>query len=213
MEQIPSPLRAALPLAGRALEAVLDRLLALDPETRSALVRLEGRRIELRLASPPLALSLQVTQGRLKVGPADTQGEPDLSLQATLGAVLGRLLPGAAGPGPAGQMRISGDAELARQMQKLASSYQPDIEGAFSSLFGEVLGVQIAHGLRDGLKQARDLGGQAARGAVDYLVEERRDLVSRAEQEALFDDIDDLRDAVERIEARIGRLEPAGSRR
>lgn len=213
MEPLPSPLRAALPLAGRALETVLDRLLALDPETRTSLSRLEGRRIELRLAAPPIALSLKVVSGRLTVGPASTEVEPDLSLQATLGAVLGRLLPGAEGAGPAGQMRISGDAELARQLQKLATGYQPDIEGAFSSVFGEVLGVQIARALREGLRQGRELGGQAARGAVDYLVEERRDLVSRAEQEALFDDIDDLRDAVERIEARIARLEPAGSRR
>lgn len=191
------------------MESALERVLALDPETRTALSRLAGQRIELRLASPPIALSLQVDEGRLRVGPAGGGSEPDLALQASLGALIGRLLPGAADAGAVGQMRISGDAELARQLQKLASGYQPDIEGAFSSVFGEVLGVQIARSLREGLQQVRELGGKAARGAADYLVEERRDLVSRAEQEALFDDIDDLRDAVERIEARIARLQAA----
>jgi ubiquinone biosynthesis protein UbiJ len=44
MNELPAPLRAALPMAGRALELALERVLALDPETRSALSTLDGRR-------------------------------------------------------------------------------------------------------------------------------------------------------------------------
>ena len=42
--------------AGRALEAALNRALALDEDTRAGLRALDGRSVALTLASPPLAL-------------------------------------------------------------------------------------------------------------------------------------------------------------
>src|SRR5690606_41093399 len=112
-----SPLDALKPAAGRVLEAALNRAIALDPDTRDALRALDGRRVELALQSPPLALELRVDGERLVVGPAGKKGEPDLSVRSTLGALLGQL-PALLGSGgddapPIGGMRISGDADLA----------------------------------------------------------------------------------------------------
>lgn len=214
MTDLPAPLRAALPAAGRALEAALDRVLALDPDTRSALAALDGRRIQLELAAPPLTMELRVEGDRLRVGPASATPEPDLSLRATVGAVLGRLLPGPEAATGVGRVRISGDAELAQRLQKLARGFDPDFEAAFSRVFGDVLGVQIARTLGAALRQGRALGAKGARDVAEYLVEERRDLVSRPEQEAFFDEVDALRDAVERLEAKLQRFGPsAGPRR
>lgn len=203
----PNPLRAALPAAGALLEAALGRALALDPEARERLAELEGRRIQLHLAAPPLGMELRVEAGRIRVGPAASDPEPDLRLKAGLGAVLSRLLPGTPAAAP-GQLRIEGDVELARQLQRLAADFDPDLEDAFAGVFGEVLGVQIAQALREALRQGRELGRGLLRGGVEHLVEERRDLVSRAEQEAFFDEVDALREAVERLEARLDRLAP-----
>ena len=44
-----SPFDAFKPLAGRALEQALNRLVALDPDTAAALARLGGHRIGLAL--------------------------------------------------------------------------------------------------------------------------------------------------------------------
>lgn len=205
-DSLPRPLRALLPLAGRALETVLNRTLALDPGSQQALQRLVGRRLQLQLEAPPLALELHVEEGgRLRVGPAQA-AEPDLHLRATLGALLGQLLPAPAGATPVGRMRISGDAELAQAVQKLAKGFDPDIDGAFAGVFGDVLGVQIAKALRDGLRRGRDESVRFARDAAEYLVEERRDVVGKPEQEAHFDAVDTLRDDVERLAARVERL-------
>ena len=46
--------------AGRALETALNRMLALDPDARTALRALDGRRVDLRIESPPLALQVRV---------------------------------------------------------------------------------------------------------------------------------------------------------
>ena len=88
----PSPLDSLKPLAGRALEAALNRALALDPDTREALVPLQGRRITLALEAPAVALQISVMDQRLQVGPVESDGEePDLAVRSTLGGLLGQL--------------------------------------------------------------------------------------------------------------------------
>jgi ubiquinone biosynthesis protein UbiJ len=205
MNDVPAahPLRAAL---GRALEFALERALALDPETRAALAPLEGRQLSLALQAPPLALRLRVEQGRLRVGP-DAGAEPDLSVRATLGALLSQLLPGAErGALPVGQVRISGDAELARRVQHLLQRYAPDIEEGFTRVFGDVAGVQLARALRRGLAWSRDTATTLARDGAEYLGEESRDLVPKPELDAFLDEVDEVRDAVERLERKIDRV-------
>ena len=206
-DQRPSPLRSLLPLAGQALQLALNRATALDPATQSELAQLQGQAVDLALESPKLAMRLTVgEQGRLLVGPVD-EAEPALALKATLGALVGQLLPGRDQVSPVGRMRISGDAELARRLQKLASRFDPDFEAAFAKVFGDVLGVQIAKTLRAGLQRGREESRRLARDLSEYLVEERRDLVSSEEQKAHFDDVDQLRDDVERLAARVARLQ------
>src|SRR6476469_9792628 len=89
MDERRTPLDLLKPMAGRALEAALNRALALDPETREGLRSLDGRRLVLRLATPPVALQVRVEGERLHVGPVED--EPDLSVRATLGGLIAQL--------------------------------------------------------------------------------------------------------------------------
>lgn len=207
MASTPSPFDALKPIAGRALEMALNRAIALDADTRAALARLDGRVVELTLASPPLALQLRVDGDRLAVGPVDTAGEPDLAVRTTLGGLLGQLPFLRRDDAPTvGRVRVSGDAELARSLQRLAERFDPDWQQPFVTVFGEIIGVQIASAIAGALAQARSVGGQFARSAAEYVTEESRDVVPRAELEAFLDDVDGLRDDVDRIAARVARL-------
>ncbi|MBS0214110.1 MAG: SCP2 sterol-binding domain-containing protein [Proteobacteria bacterium] len=199
-----SPLDSLKPLAGRAFEAALNRVLALDPPTRDAVAALEGRRIELALQAPALALAVTVRAGRLAVGPVDAASEPDLAVRGTLGGLLAQLpfLRPATGAGT-GKVKIAGDADLARQLQKLAERFDPDWNLPFVQVFGEVLGVQIAHAVRAALRFGRDGAARFAHDAADYLTEESRDVLGRAELDAHCDEVDALRDRVERLHARM----------
>lgn len=203
----PSPFDSLKPLAGRALEAALNRALALDPETRDGLRALDGRRVALRVAAPPLALQVRVTGDRLEVGPVDESEEPDLGVSGTLGGLISQLpfFKRHDAP-PVGKLRIEGDADLARRLQKLAERFDPDWQQPFAAAFGDVLGVQIANALAAGLKHARDAAGAFAGNAAEFVTEESRDVVPRDELDAFHDDVDTLRDDVERIAARVSRL-------
>lgn len=205
-----SPFDALKPLAGRLLETALNRALALDPETRAALAPLHGQRLQLHLESPPLAMELRVDGEALRVGPAQGE-EPDLSVRAGIGALLGQLpFLKSSGATPVGKVRISGDAELARQLQRLAEGFDPDWEQPFADALGPVIGPLVAKAVRAGLREARVQGSAFAKAGADYLTEESRDLVPKAEQQAFFDDVDALRDRVERLAARVARQHASG---
>ncbi len=193
--------------AGKALELALNRALALDADTRAALRGLDGQRVALHLASPPLALQVEVAGEALRVGPVDAAGEPDLGVRTTLAGLLGQLpMFRRDDAPPVGKLRIEGDAELARRLQQLAQRFDPDWQQPFVRVFGEVLGVQVAKAVAAGLKQAQVAGRNLAETAAEYVTEESRDVVPRAELDAFHDDVDALRDDVERIAAKIARL-------
>ena len=200
------------PLAGRALEAALNRALALDPETRAGLRALDGRRAALAIESPPLALQVTVEGERLVVGPPEAGHEPDLGVRATLGGLIAQLpfFKRDDAP-PVGRVRLSGDADLARRLQRLAANFDPDWQQPFVSVFGEIAGVQIAKAFSGALREAQAAGRSVAESAAEFLTEESRDVVAREEVDAFCDDVDALRDDVERLAVRVQRLQ-RGSR-
>jgi ubiquinone biosynthesis protein UbiJ len=194
-----------LALGGQALEFALNRALGLDPDLPAQLQALEGRSIELTLAAPRLVARIEVRDARLRVGPTQADVEPDLSLKATLGAVLSRVLPGATAAAP-GSMKIAGDIELAQALQRIAQRYSPDLEAALSARLGDVMGVQVARGFKAAMDGLRRSSRELAEAGADYLRDEAGVLVGRAELDAFCEDVDRLRDNIERTERRLQRL-------
>jgi ubiquinone biosynthesis protein UbiJ len=191
---------------GRALESALNRLVDLDPETRAALRALDRRAITLTFRDTSLAMRIAVAGDKLAIGPA-FEGDSGLSVAATPFALLGLAL--ARGRDEAiapGKVEISGDADLARRIERIASRFAPDFDEAFARVFGDVAGFQIARTLRRALAGARDAARALARDSATFLTEESCDLVAKGELDAFLDDVDDVRERADRIEARVRRL-------
>lgn len=205
----PNPI---LSLLGRGLESGLNHALGLDPDTRGELAGLDGRAVEISLRGPGLALRVAVEGQSLRVGPAFA-GPSALRVTATPGALLGMALARIGGREETGlnpgQVEIAGDAELARRLERLASRFQPDVDEAFARAFGDVLGYQIARAVRHAFAGVRHSASSLVRDSAEYLVEESRDLVARAEMEGFLDDVDALRERADRLGARFERLAAA----
>jgi ubiquinone biosynthesis protein UbiJ len=199
-----------LEFLGRALEVALDRVLDLDPETRAELRALDGRALTFEFRNTPLAMRIAVNGDRLAIGPA-FEGASALRVAATPAALLGLALArGREGAVTPGMVEIAGDADLARRLERIASRFAPDFDEAFVRIFGDVAGFQIARGLRRAFAGLRDSGKAFARDAAEFLTEEGRDLVAKAEVETFLDDVDALRERADRLDARVRRLQLRG---
>lgn len=199
-------------MLGRGLESALNHGLSLDPDTQGALRAMDGRAIGVEFKGANLAMRIAVAGDQLRVGPA-FDAESELRISATPGSLLAmaasRLLGDAEAPMAPGKVEISGDAELARRIERLASRFEPDIDEAFARTFGDVAGFQIARLVCRFMAALKASGSRFMRNGVEYLVEESRDLVAKPEMEQFFDEVDSLRERGDRLEARLRRLDPA----
>lgn len=197
----PNPLLARL---GAGLESALNRALALDPTAN--LTAMEGQRIGVELRGMNLALAITVREGKLRVGP-HWESSPDLNVRAAPASLLAfALRRGDDTPLPPGKVEVSGDAQLARTLEKVARDFRPDFEEAFAKTFGDVAGVALARALRGAFAYARESAQALAQDSAEFLREESRDLIAPAEMEAFLDDVDVLRERTDRLDARIARI-------
>jgi ubiquinone biosynthesis protein UbiJ len=199
----PNPLLVRL---GTLLEGALNRALALDPEIGTTLAPLDGRRVGVELRGMNLALAIVVREGKLRVGP-HWESASDLNVRAAPASLFAfALRRGEDTPLPPGKVEISGDAQLARTLEKVAREYRPDFEEAFAKTFGDVAGVALARAFSRAFAYARESAQALAQDTAEFLREESRDLVAPAEMETFLDDVDALRERAERLEARIARI-------
>ncbi|HVT33436.1 MAG TPA: SCP2 sterol-binding domain-containing protein [Rhodanobacteraceae bacterium] len=205
----PNPVLTTL---GRALESVLNRLVDLDPETRLALRELDGRAITLSFRDTPFAMRIAVAGDRLTIGPA-FEGDSGLRVAASPFALLGLALASGRNEGVTpGKIEIAGDADLARRVERIASRFAPDFDEAFARAFGDVAGFRIARALRSALAGTRNASRAFARDAATFLTEESRDLVAKVEIEEFLDEVDQLRERADRVEARVRRVAVASGK-
>ena len=201
---LPQPLRR---LAGRALETALNHTLSLDPDTQQRLIALNGRRVLLHLRGPEIALAITAEEGRLKVGPPDENASgSQLRVAATPGSLLAMLFERDDDGISPGKVEIAGDAELARRLEKLATTFAPDFEEAFARTFGDVLGVPIAKAVRKALSHAKETATHLTEDSADWLREESRLALAPGEVEGFLDGVDTLRERSDRLESRVQRL-------
>ena len=199
----PNPLLSRL---GSALEFAINRAVALDAGTREKIAKLDGRRIGVELKPLSLALAITVDRERLRIGP-HWERDRDLNLRASPASLLAFAMRGGEDSVlPPGKVDISGDAELARQFEKIMRDFRPDFEEAFAQTFGDVIGVPIARVVASAFAWTRDSAKSSALNAAEFVRDESRDAVAKAEAEQFYDDVDHLRERADRLEARLRRL-------
>ncbi len=196
-------LRAAL-LAGA--ERGINRVLRLDPTALPRLARLSGRVIEIDCTVPAWRLFILADDEGLRL--AGTWGsDADCRLRAPASSLL-RLAVSrnktAVLHGP--DVEIEGDSGLLMNLAEVLQDLELDWEYEISRWLGPVGAQLLGSSLRNPLDWLRDSAGSLRQDLADYLSEESRTLVGQAEAQARFDELDDMKLALDRLEARIERL-------
>jgi ubiquinone biosynthesis protein UbiJ len=196
----------------RPLQSLLNRNIAGSSRARGLLAPLAGKSLEIRVAATPFRVRIEAAVDRIVIT-AGSDAPADATIEGTPLALARLAAPDAAQAFRSGNLQITGDAEIAQGFQKLFAAAQPDLEEELSRLTGDAFAhhfASLAHStLQFGLK-ARDTFAQ---NVAEYLTEEGRDVPARSEVDEFLAGVDAVREATDRLEARIAQLEGRGIQR
>jgi ubiquinone biosynthesis protein UbiJ len=179
---------------------IANHLLAPAEWAREKLAPHAGKAARFEL--PPGQVTLQVAAGGL-VEPAPADAQPAVVVRFRAEAALRTLADREQAWRSA---NIEGDTAFAADISHVAANLGWDVEEDLSKVVGDI----AAHRMAQAGRSAAAWPGQAARSlaqnAAEYLTEEAQLLASPLQVAEFVRDVDELRDAAERLEKRIEQL-------
>ena len=182
-------------------EAFFMRVLHLDARMQTQLAALEGQHIECVWRVIEMGVRVSVVNGKIVFDKA--VGNPDLTIRANLQDIglwfIQKMqLPQRESSRP--RIEISGDVLLAKTLSEMITTFEPDFTQVFTTVFGDLLGPQIAYSFQKALLGFWRQAKHFATDVRDYLVDESQDIVQA-------DEINDFAAQVQKLRADVARLE------
>jgi ubiquinone biosynthesis accessory factor UbiJ len=190
-----------------ALEIALNRYLRLEPAVLAECGRLSGRCIALSFDGPGWTFFIEPDAQGVRVA-AQRAAEADVTVRGPLTLLLRLAWRTAQGAGGVPQgLQVAGDTELLARFNRLLAQVGFDPEELLAKYLGDAAGHRVHEGLQKIFGWGRSTAQTLGLDTAEYLREETRDLARAADVADWMSGVDDLRDAVERFEARLARLE------
>jgi ubiquinone biosynthesis protein UbiJ len=193
--------------ATSVLTAAFNRYLSLDPEAPEKLKNFDGKLICIEIRGLNKNLYLSIDDNQLTVV-KDIADEPDTTISGSPSALFKLGLHRDSAPlFFSGEVEIRGDTRLGRRFKSLLADMEIDREEYLSRVVGDIAAHRIAGVFHELGKWNRSAADNLADDVGEYLQEESRDIVSGAELDMFNQQVDILRDDVDRLEARIAQLD------
>jgi ubiquinone biosynthesis accessory factor UbiJ len=185
------------------LENLLNRGLPRSPRARQLCAALGGRSVAIVV--PDIARLRVSSTGETLVVRRD-EAPADATMRGGLVSLLALTGGSAEAIIQRGDVAISGDSDVAERFRELVQLLRPDPEEELSLLIGDVPAHQLGRLARLGASFSARAADTTLRNLAEYWAHERGDLVSRNEGEQFLRGVDALREAVDRLQARIDLL-------
>lgn len=178
---------------------VLHRLLADQPAARAMLTRHAGKSFRLTLIAPVFAAQIN-EDGNVLASPEGAAMATEIALSP---ALLLRLIAGERHA--ISEAQASGDGLFAADLRHAFEAI--DLALALRPYLGDILAARVADSLGALHDWQAKAQASAAQSVSEYLVHEADTLASKAAVAEFVREVDALRDAAARLEARIQLLE------
>ncbi len=189
------------------LDRLIGRALDLDPETRGALTGLSGKMVDFEIVGAG-ALRLRIDGERVRVEPRDETVDADVTIRGAPLSLLRFMLAGDRETLILGdEVSLRGDIALATRLQRIAARMDLDLEEVLAQRIGDAPAHELFRSMRGLGGWVRDAGAALLADTSEYLRYETAMTPRREEAERFAHEVDDLRDDVERLEARVLWLE------
>jgi ubiquinone biosynthesis protein UbiJ len=190
-----------------AAEAMLNRSIEASSQAAELARRLHASSLQIEVDGL-MRVRAAVHRGRLSLAAAEATPDDAGAAHAVIsGSVraLGSMLRGArpAAAEERAAVTIRGDAEIANLYRQLFLAARPDPEEELSRLIGDAPARTVSRIAGGVIGWARRTQRVFAENVAEYLQEESRDLVTRTEVEEFLEGVDQVREAADRVEARL----------
>lgn len=182
-----------------SLITALDRLLDTQPTSRRHLENHRGASV--RLAFPVFALDMAILEGGHLATPQPGT-EPGSTITVTPGVLLNLALHQ---PDALSGATLSGDLGLARALLNALQSF--DLALALQPILGDIIAARIDTGVKAGFDWQQQATSALAANTAEYLVHEKQILASSTQIETFCREVDLVREAADRLAARLARLD------
>lgn len=188
------------------LESAINRYLTLDPEVLDKLAVFDGKVIKMEISGIDKTYYLLPGETGIQVrdeyeGFVDTilRGSPLSLFKMGLVSDTASLLLKA-------EVEISGDTRLGHQFKNVLSQMDIDWSEPLAEIVGDGLAFQLQQSGKRFTQWGKDTVKSVSTSFSEYLQEESRDVVTETELNIFNDAVDQLRNDVDRLQAKINSL-------
>ncbi len=189
-----------------SLEKAINTALAMDPDTKPALHTLSGKAIALHITDWNIDMYCRYHDDGIQM----SSSAPATVDTHIYGKLFGLMKVGIAkGDSTAlfeNKIEIEGDTTTGEQARALFQNLDIDWEEHLSRITGDSIAHHIGKGAKRLSKWLKSTACNTQQSTTEYLQYESQTLPCREEVDDFFQDIQQCRDDVERIEARINLL-------
>ena len=188
------------------LDYAIRRYLQADPPlVASSLKTMSGKVVALSLSVPQLELFLLIKEDTIRVC-ADHHAAIDTRIRGSLFDLL-KLGMDKEMTQPATQLEIIGDIQLGQRLQHLLTEIEFDWEELLTPVIGDIATHQISEGLQMANNFVSHGIESLSFSSGEFLQEELKIVPTQREIAYFIDHVEQLRDAVERLDAKFNRIE------
>ena len=193
-------------IAANAMQAAFNHCLGFDSLSRGNFAKLQGKVIAIELTGLGVKVFLLPSEDQVAIR-ANHEGEADVTLSGTPFAFARMgMADDSADSIFQGDVQLSGDTALGSRFGEIIKELDIDWEEMASKVMGDVMAHKLGNTVRSGIALGRENFASSQQTLAEYLQEELRQLPVKEEVDDFLNDVDKLRNDVERAEARLKRL-------
>ncbi len=196
-----------LPLAF-AIQQGIATVLRLDPHTQQSLSSINGKVIRVDVTSPAIKFHLIVVDNSIDVE-GSFDAEPDTTISGSARDLMSLRTSNDALY--TGAVKIEGDAGVGEGLRSILSNIDIDIEEVVAPLTGDTIAHQIGRIGKSFNAWFAETGTSIKRNSSEYLQEEAQILAPNSEVNRFCNEVDELREKSDRLDARVRALEKSQS--
>jgi ubiquinone biosynthesis protein UbiJ len=185
-----------------AIEKVINAALAFDPASKQALSKLTDP-LAITTTTPPLTIYLKGSENGLRV--MVHCEEPEITRLKGSPLALLNLLKQPTSLADSG-VDLDGRVQTLQKWQDFISNLDIDWEDAISQILGDIAGPLTANGIRSGLSWVKQQQQSNETLLKNYLTEELKLTPTKTELENFFQQVQNLSQDTDRLEARIEKI-------